>query len=86
MFLIILGSLITIISFFIARGDSPLTRYATLIRVAGIVIVLLGTALSMFKVVEAGAVGVKTLYGKVDDNVLYSGLNIVNPLVEVTNF
>lgn len=86
MFLITLGSLITIISFFIARGDSPLTRYSGLIRVAGIVIVLLGAALSMFKVVEAGAVGVKTLYGKVDDNVLYSGLNVVNPLVEVTTF
>lgn len=86
MFLIILGLSIAGTSFLLARGDSPLTRYATLIRVAGIVIVLLGAALSMFKVVEAGAVGVKTLYGKVDDNVLYSGLNIVNPLVEVTTF
>jgi regulator of protease activity HflC (stomatin/prohibitin superfamily) len=86
MFLIIVGLMIAGTSFLLARGDSPLTRYATLIRVAGIVIVLLGAALSMFKVVEAGAVGVKTLYGKVDDNVLYSGLNVVNPLVEVTNF
>ena len=74
MFLIILGSLITVISFFIARGDSPLTRYSRLIRAAGIVIVLLGAALSMFKVIDAGQVGVKTLYGKVDDDVLYIGL------------
>jgi regulator of protease activity HflC (stomatin/prohibitin superfamily) len=86
MFLIILGLLITIISFFIARGDSPLIRYSGLIRVAGIVVVLLGAALSMFKVIDAGQVGVKTLYGKVDDDVLYSGLNLVNPLVEVTTF
>ena len=86
MFLIILGLMIAGASFLIARGDSPLTRYSGLIRVAGIVFVLLGAALSMFKVVEAGAVGVKTLYGKVDDDVLYSGLNVVNPLVEVTSF
>lgn len=47
---------------------------------------LLGTALSMFKVIDAGQVGVKTLYGKVDNEVLYSGLNVINPLVEVTTF
>ncbi|MHA4895484.1 prohibitin family protein [Pedobacter sp. PWIIR3] len=86
MFLIILGLLIIIVSFFIARGDSPLTKFRVLIRVAGVVLMLLGATVSMFKVVEAGQVGVKTLYGKVDDEVLYSGLHIVNPLVEVTAF
>lgn len=86
MFLLILGSLITIVSFLIARGDSPLTKYSILIRVIGIVTIVLGAALSMFKVIDAGQVGVKTLYGKVDDQVLYSGLNVINPLVEVTTF
>jgi len=57
-----------------------------LIRTGGIVVILLGAALSMFKVIDAGQVGVKTLYGKVDNDVLYSGLNIINPLVEVTSF
>ncbi|RZK61999.1 MAG: prohibitin family protein, partial [Pedobacter sp.] len=86
MFLLILGSLITIVSFLIARGDSPLTKYSILIRVVGIVVIVLGAALSMFKVIDAGQVGVKTLYGKVDNQVLYSGLNVINPLVEVTTF
>lgn len=86
MFLIILGILIAILSFFIARGDSPLTRFSTLIRAGGIAVIFLGAALSMFKVIGAGQVGVKTLYGKVDNDVLYSGLNIINPLVEVTSF
>jgi regulator of protease activity HflC (stomatin/prohibitin superfamily) len=40
----------------------------------------------MFKVIDAGQVGVKTLFGKVENDVLYSGLNVINPLVEVTNF
>lgn len=86
MFLIILGLIVTTVSFFIARGDSPLTKYSVLIRSIGVVFIILGACLSMFKVVEAGQVGVKTLYGKVDNDVLYSGLNIINPLVEVTPF
>jgi regulator of protease activity HflC (stomatin/prohibitin superfamily) len=40
----------------------------------------------MFKIIDAGQVGVKTLFGKVEDEVLYSGLNVINPLMEVTNF
>lgn len=86
MFLIILGFLIVIISIISAKGDTPLTRYSKLIRTAGVVVILLGASLSMFKVIPAGQVGVKTLYGKVDNDVLFSGLNIVNPLVEVTTF
>jgi regulator of protease activity HflC (stomatin/prohibitin superfamily) len=86
MFLIILGFVIVIISIVAAKGDTPLTRYSKLIRIAGIVVILLGASLSMFKVIPAGQVGVKTLYGKVDNDVLFSGLNIVNPLVEVTTF
>lgn len=86
MFLIILGLIIAGSSFLLARGDSPLNKYSVLIRLAGIVLILLGASLSMFKVIDAGQVGVKTLYGKVDDDVLYSGLNVVNPLVEVTTF
>ncbi|WP_421945051.1 prohibitin family protein [Pedobacter sp.] len=86
MFLIILGFLIVIISIISAKGETRLTRYSRLIRIVGVVVILLGASLSMFKVVPAGQVGVKTLYGKVDNDVLFSGLNIVNPLVEVTTF
>jgi regulator of protease activity HflC (stomatin/prohibitin superfamily) len=38
------------------------------------------------KQIDAGQVGVQKLFGKVDERVLESGLNIVNPLVEVTTF
>jgi regulator of protease activity HflC (stomatin/prohibitin superfamily) len=86
MFLIILGLLIVVISFFISRDESPVSRFITPIRGIGVALCLLGAALSMFKVVEAGQVGVKTLYGKVDDDILYSGLHVINPLVEVTPF
>jgi regulator of protease activity HflC (stomatin/prohibitin superfamily) len=86
MFLIILGLLVITVSFFIVRDDNPLIRFKSIILIAGIVLAFLGAGLSMFKVIDAGEVGVKTLYGKVDNDVLYSGLNVINPLVKVTAF
>ncbi|HWW41464.1 prohibitin family protein, partial [Pedobacter sp.] len=86
MFLIILGLLVITVSVFIVRDDNPLIRFKSIILIAGIVMAFLGAGLSMFKVIDAGEVGVKTLYGKVDNDVLYSGLNVINPLVKVTAF
>ena len=86
MFLIILGLLIVGISLFLSRQESAAARFVIPIRSIGIALCLLGAALSMFKVVEAGQVGVKTLYGKVDNDILNSGLHIINPLVDVTTF
>jgi regulator of protease activity HflC (stomatin/prohibitin superfamily) len=40
----------------------------------------------MFKIIEPGQVGVQTLFGQVQDRVLPSGLHIINPVVDVTNF
>jgi regulator of protease activity HflC (stomatin/prohibitin superfamily) len=45
-----------------------------------------GIAISVVKQVEAGQAGVQTLFGKVNDRVLESGLNYINPLAEVTMF
>jgi regulator of protease activity HflC (stomatin/prohibitin superfamily) len=86
MFLLVLGLLIVVFSFFISRDENPLSRFIIPFRAFGVALCLLGAGLSMFKVVEAGQVGVQTLYGKVDNDILYSGLHIINPLVEVTTF
>lgn len=47
---------------------------------------VIGLLLSAFKIIEPGKVGVQTLFGKVQDNVLESGLHVINPLVDVTTF
>ncbi len=86
MFLIIVGMLIILVSFFLAKDNNPLARFKIAIRITGFVVVILGAITSMLNVIDAGDVGVKTLYGKVDSDVLHSGLNIVNPLVDVTMF
>ncbi len=86
MFLILLGFGIFAISFFLAKQDSPAARFSGILRIVGVVLALIGASFSMFKVIDAGEVGVKSLYGKVDNEVLYSGLNVINPLVDVTTF
>ncbi len=86
MFLIVLGFLI-IVAGFLARNTNPeIRRFTTLITIGGIGLIVLGAGTSMFKVVDTGEVAVTSLFGKVDDTPLYSGLNIVNPLVTVTPF
>jgi regulator of protease activity HflC (stomatin/prohibitin superfamily) len=41
---------------------------------------------SAFKQIDAGKVGVKSLFGNVQSDVLESGLHMVNPLVDITTF
>jgi len=86
MFLIIIGIFALTASFFLASQDGPAARFSTITRIGAIILVIIGASLSMFKVVESGEVGVKTLFGKVNNDVLYSGLNIVNPMMKVTTF
>jgi regulator of protease activity HflC (stomatin/prohibitin superfamily) len=86
MFLIILGIAGILVSFFLVNQDSQAARFSGIIRITGVILVLIGASFSMFKVIDSGQVGVKALFGKVNNDVLYSGLNIVNPLVDVTNF
>jgi regulator of protease activity HflC (stomatin/prohibitin superfamily) len=40
----------------------------------------------MFKQIDAGKVGVKSLYGSVQPDILESGLHLINPLLDVTDF
>ena len=86
MFLIILGVLIMLVGFFMSKQDTQSSKFGSIVRIIGLVVIIFGALSSMFKVIDAGQVGVKSLFGKVDSDVLYSGLNVVNPLVEVTKF
>jgi regulator of protease activity HflC (stomatin/prohibitin superfamily) len=83
MVLIILGIIALIISFSLAKSPPPLPRYAGTLRGISIGIIILGFFVSCVKQIDAGQVGVKSLFGKVQNDVLNSGLNFINPLVEV---
>ena len=86
MFLIILGMLALVAGFVINRSNPQLYRLAVPARVIGLVLILLGVLTASVKQIDAGQVGVQKLFGKVQSNVLESGLNTVNPLVEVITF
>ncbi len=86
MFLIILGIIIIVASYFFVRTNYRINRFYALANGIGAILILIGIANATVKQVDAGQAGVQTLFGKVDNRVLESGLNLINPLVEVTMF
>jgi regulator of protease activity HflC (stomatin/prohibitin superfamily) len=61
-------------------------KYKRPVLMAGVAFIALGVLSKIFVIIEPGKIGVQSLFGKVDNNVLESGLRIVNPLVTVTEF
>jgi regulator of protease activity HflC (stomatin/prohibitin superfamily) len=86
MFIIILGIIILTIGISSARVNSPIRQYTTLLKGAGIGLLIIGLLMTSLIQIEPGEVGVQKLFGKVNDRVLESGLNFKNPLVEVVRF
>jgi regulator of protease activity HflC (stomatin/prohibitin superfamily) len=83
MFLIILGLIIFFIARALKNGNPPLSNYANPARITGIVIIVLGVFNASVKQIDAGEIGVQSLFGKVQDEVLTSGLSFVNPLMDI---
>ena len=83
---IILGIILLILGFTLKNNVSPFSKFAGLLRVVGFILMALGIFSSMFKQIDAGEVGVKSLYGSVDSDVLESGLHVINPLLDITAF
>lgn len=83
MIAIILGVIVLIIATFSLKRDPRFYRYAGVLRTVGIGLVILGILTSCIMQVDAGEVGVKKLFGKVQKDVLGSGLHFINPLLEI---
>ena len=86
MTIIITGIIILIIGFLIGKVEPLLQKYTTLIKTAGVIVLFIGLSLKCVVQVEPGQVGVQKLFGKVNNNILESGLNLINPLVKVVMF
>ena len=87
MTVIVVGIVIIIIGLVAAKSDEPLLRKnRSLITTAGVIVVLIGMSIACVVQIEPGEVGVQKLFGKVNSNILESGLNIINPLVQVVRF
>jgi regulator of protease activity HflC (stomatin/prohibitin superfamily) len=83
MVFIILGVIILLLAFTVFAKTDILKQFAATARVAGIALIAIGVLSSCFKQIDAGQVGVKVLFGKVENDILSSGLNFVNPIVDV---
>ena len=82
MFLLVLGFII-LIAGIVFRSIISVARYSRGFILAGLGVMIIGVSLSCFIQIDAGQVGVKKLFGKVQPDVLESGLNFINPLYEV---
>jgi len=84
--LIIFLVVILFVTFFINKQikDNPqLFKTVNLLRVVLIIGIFIAIIFASLVQIGPGTVGVTILFGNVQDNVLKSGLNLVNPLVEV---
>ena len=84
--LIIIGVILIIVGFSFKDVTNPLSKFSRMFRIVGFVVILLGIFSSMFQQINAGKVGVKSLYGNVQPDVLESGLHVINPLLDITTF
>ena len=82
MALIFLGILALIASFAIQRNQQ-IGRFAGVVRSIAVLLVVAGILSKSIIQINAGQIGVKTLFGKVQNDVLSSGLHFINPFVEV---
>ncbi len=85
MALIILGIIVLIAGIFILKQKEELHKLGKGIRSIGVVLIIIGALNACVKQIDAGQIGVTSLFGKVSSEVLTSGLNFVNPLVDVYN-
>ncbi|WP_266368723.1 prohibitin family protein [Tellurirhabdus rosea] len=86
MFFLILGILFLLIGFAINTPSLAFSRFSRPAKVLGLVLIVVGALSASVRQIDAGTVGVQSLFGRVQDRVLQSGLNFVNPLVSVTEF
>ena len=84
--LIILGIILVVVGITIKDNANPFSKFSGTIRIVGFLVIVLGVFSSMFKQIDAGKVGVKSLYGNVQPDVLESGLHVINPLLDITIF
>ncbi len=83
MTLILLGFFIIILSATYLRSNYQLKKYSGTGTIIGSVVILLGILSSSVVQIDAGEVGAQKLFGNIQNEVLGSGLHLINPLKEV---
>lgn len=82
MAIFIIGILVLIAGFIVKRNPD-LFRYSKILQIAGVVIMITAILVKCIVQIDAGQIGVKVLFGKVQNEVLRSGLHFINPFIEI---
>ena len=82
MAIIILGILVLIAGFALQKNEQ-FGRFAKVVRGIAVLLMLAGLLSKCIVQINAGQIGVKSLFGKVQNDVLGSGLHFINPFMEV---
>jgi len=83
MFLIVTGIIIIIITAIVIKNSPAMAKFKPIGRIIGLIFILLGIITSCVKQIDAGEVGVKVLFGSIQNDVMGSGLHFINPLMDV---
>jgi regulator of protease activity HflC (stomatin/prohibitin superfamily) len=83
MFLIIIGIIILIVTAIVLKNNPALQKFKPVGSIVGFLFILLGIITSCVKQIDGGEIGVKVLFGSIQNDVLGSGLHFINPLLEV---
>lgn len=64
-------------------GNAAITKTLGIIRNIGFIAIIIAIIFSAVVEIGPGQVGVQVLFGSVQDGILHSGLNFINPLVSI---
>ncbi len=64
-------------------GLGNLLQFKNYLRIGALVLFIIGLLSSCVKQIDAGYIGIESLFGKIQNRTLPSGLNLINPLVKV---
>jgi len=85
-FSVVIAIILFLIGSTLSNNPSPLSKFAGIFKIGAVIAVVIGLSSSMFKQIDAGKVGVQSLYGNVQPDILESGLHVINPLLDITEF
>jgi regulator of protease activity HflC (stomatin/prohibitin superfamily) len=80
---IILGVVLLVVGRVISKINDRISIFGKPAMGLGVILVLVGVLVASVIQIDAGHVGVKKLFGNVQPDVLYSGLHMIDPLVDV---
>src|SRR5258706_8908857 len=80
---IILGLIILGLTGVVIKNNVAFSKFGKIGRLIGLLLILVGIIVASIVQIDAGYIGVKVLFGSVQNDVLGSGLHFVNPLLDI---